>query len=135
MNIFEQAARGKFRFPSVRGELLMEHLWDLPLKATNGFDLDSVAKEINAAAKASEEESFVEVKTNKISEELVAKLEIVKFVIADKQAEAAKQKTLRENRARRQKLLEALDRKNDSALEAMTPEQLLAELEKVDEAA
>ncbi len=135
MNIFELAARERFRFDSIRGDLTVEHLWDLPLKSTSGFDLDTTAKAVNAALKNSRDESFVDVKTDKASAMLEAKLEIVKFIIADKQAAAAAVKKRVENRQRRQKLLEALERKDNASLEAKTSEELLQELEKLDEMA
>ena len=134
MNIFEQATRNGFRFPSICGELLVETLWQMPLKANSGFDLDTVAKEVNAELKATAEESFVEVKANKGTQELEVKLEIIKYIIADKQAEETKQKQRAEARAKRQKLLEVLARKNDASLEAKSEEELLAELEKIDAA-
>lgn len=135
MNIFEMAAREKFRFASVRGYLLVEQLWELPLKSTSNFDLDSVAKQINEELKNSKDESFVEIKTDKTSEQLEAKLEIVKFVIVDKLASVAAAKKRQDNRIRRQKLLETLERKDDASLEAKSKEEILAELEKLDDVA
>ena len=49
INIFEQASRAKLRFDSVKGQLVTEQLWDLPLQSKTNFDLDTVAKGISGA--------------------------------------------------------------------------------------
>ena len=63
-NLFMQATREKFRFESSKGDLSVEQLWDLPLTSRTGFDLDTVAKAVNADLKASNEESFVNASNN-----------------------------------------------------------------------
>ena len=73
-NLFLQATREKFRFESPKGDLSVEQLWDLPLTSRTGFDLDTVAKTVNADLKASNEESFVNVNNNPAVSRLQAKL-------------------------------------------------------------
>jgi hypothetical protein len=131
-NLFLIAAKQKLRFPSVRGELLTEQLWDLPLTATNGFSLDAVAKSINGSLRALNEESFVENTSSAEKTQLSAQLEIVKFVIADKQAAAKAAAERAAKRARRHKLLEALEAKDNAAIEGMSREDILKELEEQD---
>lgn len=131
-NLFEVASKQKFRFSSVKGELSTEQLWDLPLESKTGFDLNSVAKAVNAALKAEQEEDFVSPKTNSSKNQLEMKLEVVKFIIADKKLAAENAKKRAENAERRQKLLAALEDKQNDALKGMTPEQILAELEKLE---
>lgn len=94
MNIFEKATREKFRYPSAKGQLTTEQLWELPLTAKSGFSLDEVAKAVNAELKAVDTESFVATETNPAKATLETKLEIVKHVIAvriadDRAAKAA----------------------------------------------
>ena len=130
--LFQLASRQKFRFQSIKGELTTEQLWDLPLTARGGFDLDSVAKQVNAELKAAGEESFVQKNSNPAKSKLEAKLEIIKYIISTKleDAERAVMADLRSEE--RKKLLAALNRKQDAALEELTPEQIqarLAELE------
>ncbi len=131
-NIFELAARHKFRFASLRGDLIAEQLFDLPLKAVSGFDLDEIAKAVNEELKGATETSFVETANDAQIERLTAKLEVVKFVIADKQAELRKQKERAEKRAKRAKLVAALDARETSDLAGKTRDELLAELEALD---
>lgn len=131
-NLFQLASRQKFRFQSIKGELTTEQLWDLPLTARGGFNLDEVAKQVAAELKAAGEESFVQKNSNPAKSKLEAKLEIVKHIIAAKLEEAEKATKASQNQEERQRLLAVLNRKQDAALEELTPEQIqarLAELE------
>ncbi len=132
MNIFEQATRQALRFSSNRGELSTEQLWDLPLTSRQGFDLDSVAKEVNQRLKSVTEESFVVKTTNPEKDSLELKLEVLKHIIAAKQAEADARRNAAERAAERQKLYDILAEKQDSALKDLSVEDIqkrLAELQ------
>ena len=131
-NLFQLASRQKFRFLSIKGDLTTEQLWDLPLTARGGFDLDSVAKQVVSELKAAGEESFVQKNSNPAKSKLEAKLEIVKHIIATKLEEAERAVKTEQRSEERQKLLAVIVRKQNAALEELTPEQLqarLAELE------
>jgi len=85
---FEKAIRNKFRFPSAKGELSVEQLWDLPLLVkTQGIDLNSVAVALNNELKTLGEESFVETGSNPKRALVSDKLDIVKYIISVKQEE------------------------------------------------
>lgn len=134
-NIFERALRRKLRFPSLRGPLSVEQLWDLPLTSREGFDMDTVAKTFNAALKAETEESFVTVtKPNKAKVDAELGLEICKYVINVKQTEAkaAEQRAMR--RQERDRLIAVLGRKQDAATEAQSIEEIRQRLTQLDEA-
>lgn len=131
MNIFEQASKKKLRFNSVRGDLTTEQLWDIPLQSKTGFDLDTIAKEVNRGIKASSEESFVSTKASPVKAGLELQLEILKHIIAYKLEAAEKAAKQVENAARRTKLLEALENKQNSELANMSAEDILKELEKL----
>ena len=123
-NLFLQATREKFRFESLKGDLSVEQLWDLPLTSRTGVDLDTVAKAVNADLKASNEESFVNVNNNPAVSRLQAKLEVVKAIIEVKlvQAEAAKKRA--EKAAERQRLMEVLHSKKDQELQGLSVEEI-----------
>lgn len=127
-NLFQQAARQKFRFLSIKGDLTVEQLWDMPLTARGGFDLDNVAKQVAAELKAAGEESFVQKNSNPAKAKLEAKLEIVKHIISTKLEEAERAVKADQRSEERQKLLAVLDRKQNAALEELTPEELQARL-------
>ncbi|GAB7037135.1 MULTISPECIES: hypothetical protein [Catenuloplanes] len=128
MNIFEKATREKFRYPSAKGQLTTEQLWELPLTAKSGFSLDEVAKAVNAELKAVDTESFVATETNPAKATLETKLEIVKHVIAVRIADDRAAKAAAANKLEKEKLLEILGRKQDAALENLTEAELLARI-------
>ena len=126
MNIFERAARAKLRFPSAKGNLTTEQLFDLSLP-----QLDVIARKVNALLKAEGEESFIETKTSAVQTTLKLQLEILKAVIDAKQKAAKAAETRAENASRKRRLEEALANKRDEALSSMSEEELKAELEKL----
>lgn len=127
-DLFERAARAKFRYPSLKGDLNTEQLFDLPLTAGSGFCLDVVARRINADLKAATEESFVEVASNPARSELTAKLDIVKAVIAYKIAENERRRNAVNKAAEKQFLLDLLDKKRGDALSELSLGELQARL-------
>ena len=131
-NLFLQATREKFRFESSKGDLSVEQLWDLPLTSRTGFDLDTVAKAVNANLKSSNEESFVNVSNNPAVSRLQAQLEVVKAIIEVKlvQAEAAKKRA--EKTAERQRLMEVLHSKKDQELQGLSVEEIERRLSQLD---
>jgi len=127
-NLFITASRRKFRFASERGDLTVEQLWDLPLTAKSGFDLNNVARGVNNELKGLAEESFVETSTNPRRKTLEQMLEIVKTVIATKQAESKAATDAAAKAALRAKLAEAIERKKDEKLGSASIEELEAQL-------
>lgn len=130
MSIFEQASRLKLRFASVKGELTIEHLWDLPLQSKTSFDLDTVAKAVARNLKAVTEESFV-VETSPANTVLILKLDVVKHIIAVRLAENAAATNRSARSAERQKLLGILADKQDESLKNLTPEQIQKRLDEL----
>lgn len=131
-NLFEIASRKAFRFPSARGELTVEQLWDLPLQSRSNFDLDSLARSVNTALKAVTEESFVATTINHAKAELEMKLELVKHVIAVKIAENKAISDRAAKADKRKKLIAALAQKEEQALGGMTKEEIEKELAALD---
>ena len=131
-NLFLQATREKFRFESSKGDLSVEQLWDLPLTSRTGFDLDTVAKAVNADLKASNEESFVNVSNNPAVSRLQAKLEVVKAIIEVKLAQAEATKKRAEKVAERQRLMEVLHSKKDQELQGLSVEEIERRLSQLD---
>lgn len=125
-NLFKQAASEKFRFPSIKGDLTAEQLWDLPLESKNGFDLDAVARTIHQQIKLLDETSFVATAKGpgKEAATLTQKLDLVKEVIADKIAYADKLRTVVANNQERQKLLEILHNKKADELQGLSVEEI-----------
>jgi hypothetical protein len=130
--MFEKATRQKLRFASSVGLLSAEDLWDLPLTA--GFkkpNLDHLARGIYNDLKGKEEVSFVETRPDPEKAELELKLKIVKHIISVKLDEKKKAEEASANAVRKQKLLAALEQKQEGALANMSEEDLKAELAKL----
>ena len=115
--IFEIATRTKMRFP-YKGQISVEDLWDLSVK-----DLDNIFKTLNAYAKKSQEESLLAAKT-KEDETVSVQIEIVKYIVNTKLAEADAAKQSRELKEKKQKIMEIMSAKQDEALHNMSVEDL-----------
>lgn len=126
--VFIKATRKKFRFPSDKGELTVEQLWELPLTSRNGFNLNSIAIGVNTELRSLTEESFVEVDPNPRRSQLRDMLEIVKYVIATRQAEAKAANEKVAKAALRENLREALAAKKTEQLNSLSVEELEAQL-------
>jgi hypothetical protein len=134
VNLFLLASRQKFRFPSDRGDLHLEQLWDMPLSARNGFSLDSVAVTVNRELKSMQEESFVEISPNPRRGELEAMLEILKIVIATKQLEAKQRAEAESRAALKRQIREAIETKKREGLASASLEELQAKLAELEAA-
>jgi len=127
--MYKRAARNKLRFGTPRGWATVEDLWDMPLLNNNGFCLDDVAKSINKQLKECQE-SFVE-KKSAGNEELELKMAIVKDIIADKLQEEADAKNAVARKAKKEKLMGILERKQDAELEGMPAEDIRKMIEEL----
>ena len=123
-NIFEYATRQKLRFTSIRGDLTVEQLWDVPLRSRDDFNLNVIAKTFNKALKEVSEESFVETtKTAEHSWREVA-LETVKYVIETKLAEETAATTRAAKKQEKEKLLSILAEKQAGKLSELSEKEL-----------
>ena len=109
-NLFEIATRGKFRFP-FRGMISVEDLWDLSVE-----DLDIVFKKLNSQLKQSKEESLLGEKTQQ-DKELDVKINIIKYIVSTKLEEAELRAKTRDNKVKKQQILEILANKQNTELE------------------
>lgn len=131
-NALVTALREHYRFPSCRGELVLEQLWDMPLTSTRGFSLDDTARELAKDIREKGEESFVRTTANRGVALLKNKLEIVKYVIEVKISENEAQRAKLEKQEKRAKLLDALRSKEDQEISASSKEDLLRQLAELD---
>ena len=128
-DLYKQASRLKLRFESNKGFLSVEQLWDVPLTSPSGFCLDHIARNVNSALKDTGEGSFVEavIPEGKVENEL--RLEILKDIIAVKLAERKARQDERAKAQEKQRLLEILAKKKDSALEELSVEEIQKRIE------
>lgn len=99
-NIFEQATRGKYRFP-FKGLCTVEDLWDLSV--TN---LDAVYKELNKQKRNNNEDSLLE--TSNEDTRLNDMIEIVKHIVSVKQKEKADRILEKERKERNQMIMDII---------------------------
>lgn len=122
--MFEKASRMKLRFNTQRGVLSVEDLWDLPL-----IQLDNIAIALNKKLQESKTESFIKTRT-KDTTELELKFNIAKHIIDVKLQEQQEDRLLEsEKKAKRQKILDLMAKKQDAELEGKSLEELAKELE------
>lgn len=136
MDMYKFAAQNCLRFPASRGNMTVENLFQMPLKATDGFDLDNVAKTINAELQNLTTESFIPdavAKSSPRKKVLEVSLEIVKDVIATKVSENADRLNKLKKTEQRARILDALAAKKDQALSAASMEDLEKQLAALDE--
>lgn len=127
--MYKFVAQNKVRFPSNRGLLTVENLFELPLKARDGFDLDTVARTIHTELKDLGEVSFVDVVSpNPRKKQLEVALEVVLDVIKTKQDENAATRQRLEKAEKRKKILDVIAAKKDEKLSAASLEELEKEL-------
>lgn len=126
--MFEKALRKKYRYPSNKGDISSEQLWDLPLQSKTSFDLDTVARTINRQLREMEDDSFVDTSTNPVKTELADKLAIVVYVIKAKQAENEAARDAAAKKAERATLLEALHDAKKAEILKLSPAELEARI-------
>lgn len=130
--MFEKATREAFRYPSAKGLLTTEQLWDLPLQSKTGFDLDSVARVISREIKALGEESFVDDTGNKVAQGLKERLAVVVHIINVKKTENAAAAAAATKRAERARLVELLHVRKEQDLMNKSPAEIQAMIDALD---
>ena len=124
-HLFELASREKYRFP-FKGQVSVEDLWDLSPK-----DLDAIFKSLNAQVKKESEESLLSPK-EAVDVVLNAKIEIVKHIVAVKLSEAEKARQAKKRREEKQRIAELIADKQDEALREKSLAELQAMLNAMD---
>ena len=118
-NLFEMATRSKLRFPSTKGELSVEDLWDLSDK-----DLDVVYKNLKDQEVKSSEESLLD--DANVDPKLTAAIGIVKYIFITKRNERLAEKERINKKLTQRKYIDALSKKQDEAIEKMSEAELRA---------
>ena len=120
--MFETATRKKFRYP-FRGQISTEDLWDLNLA-----ELDSVYQTLSKEVKEKDNGDSL-LTENKADPDLLLKLKIVKVIFDWKQNEIKVAEGRVKREQQKAKLLAALARKQDSAMEQMSEDELKQAIE------
>ena len=125
-NLFEMATRSKLRFPSTKGELSVEDLWDLSDK-----DLDVVYKNLKDQEVKSSEESLLD--DANVDPKLTAAIGIVKYIFITKRNERLAEKERINKRLTQRKYIDALSKRQDEAIEKMSEAELRAMIDSLED--
>lgn len=123
-NLFEIATRNRYRF-NYKGVMTVEDLWSLRVE-----DLDAIFKMLNRQKKTADEDSLLATKSAE-DQDLANKIDIVRYIVSVKLAEAADRVSAAEKKAQRDKILEIVAKKKDKELEDMDVDQLMKKLEEL----
>lgn len=124
-NLFEIATRNKMRFPSTKGELSVEDLWDLSDK-----DLDVVYKNMKDQEVKSSEESLLD--DANVDPKLTTAIGIVKYIFTTKRNERLEAKELIDKKRNQQLYIDALSRRKLKDIDNMSVEELEAKIAELD---
>jgi hypothetical protein len=131
---YVRASREKWRFPSNKGSIDLEQLWDAPLTHKNGFSLDNIARTIQSHLNEMGPESFVpNVAVNPNYKLYQRMLEIVKYVISVRVQESDAQRLRAERAEKRNAILLAIRNKQEAQLANSSLDELLGQLAALDE--
>lgn len=125
-NLFEMATRNKMRFPSTKGELSVEDLWDLSDK-----DLDVVYKNLKDQEVKSSEESLLD--DANVDPKLTAEIGIVKYIFTTKRNERLAENERINKKLTQRKYIDALSKKQDEAIEKMSEAELRAMIDSLED--
>lgn len=123
MNLFEQAARIKLRFESVKGLLSAEDLWDLPLTSAKSVSLDGIARALYHQLRSGNDVSFVNPGTTANTTDQL-RFDLVKHVIDTKMIENAAAADADKRKEKKQHLLGIIAQKEGEALTALSVDDL-----------
>lgn len=124
--LFEMATRSKLRFPSTKGELSVEDLWDLSDK-----DLDVVYKNLKDQEVKSSEESLLD--DANVDPKLTAAIGIVRYIFTTKRKERLAEKERINKKLTQRKYIDALSKKQDEAIEKMSEAELRAMIDSLED--
>lgn len=121
--MYKNATKQKLRYPTKRGQLSVEDLWDLPLT-----ELDSLYATLSDEQEKSQRVSLLSKPTAKSAIDTL-RIEILKDIVTTRLADAADKQNKAIKAQERIRILEAIERKKDNAFEEQSLEELQAALE------
>lgn len=125
-NLFEIAARNKYRFP-YHGTITTEDLYDLSVE-----NLDGIYKKLNAEIRKTEEDSLLETDSAE-NTELKNKVEIIKSIVNYKLKMAEKTRKAFETHQKKQRIMSIIYDKKNEELRNKSAEELEQLLESLDD--
>lgn len=115
--LFEKALTGRYRY-NYKGLLTTEDLFDLTLK-----ELDSIYIGLSTELKKVENVGLLSVE-NKDTQTLKNKMEIVQFIFITKKDAIESDRLAKENKAKKQQIMELIEKKRVDSLQNMSEAEL-----------
>ena len=122
-DLFKLATKNKYRF-YYKGYITVEDLWDLPVE-----ELDAIYKNLRSQQKYSEDSLLSNDEESKEDILTKNKVEIIKTIVNDKIEEVKRNADREARRSRKQHILEIMANKQDEALKEKSLEELQAMLD------
>lgn len=123
-DLFIRASRIKLRFPTNRGELSAEDLWDLNLEQLDAH----WAAASDQLEKQGRRSLITETRETKAQKEMALRVQILEVIVNTKLAERDAAKTRAANQAKRAELLRQLDDREQKKMEGLSEEDIRAQL-------
>lgn len=130
MELFAKAVKQGLTFNTSRGVVLPQDVWKMPLTGNNGFNLDVLSRDLLKKVRASEEDSLVS--ESKVDPKDQLRLDVLKFIIEDKQEEAKAAEDALLKKQKKEKLQSLIAQKQDEEISSKSLEELQEELLKLD---
>ena len=118
--MYKSAERLKLRFPTNKGLLAAEQLWDLSMS-----DLTSAIKDVKKILKKDNDDDLSFLEDSKVVDvQNQLRFDILKDVYVTKKSELEELRAAAENKAHNQKILTLIAEKKDNSLKEMSVEDL-----------
>ncbi|HWY10568.1 MAG TPA: hypothetical protein VN026_04530 [Bacteroidia bacterium] len=121
--MYKDASKLKLRFPTSKGSLSVEQLWDLSIA-----DLDTLAVSLQESYENSKGKSFIQKRTTK-DKGLKLQFDLVLDILQTKVEEAEIAKEISTKKERNQKIIQLIAEKKDGELSGKSIKELEAMLE------
>ncbi|AUR87607.1 coil containing protein [Vibrio phage 1.101.O._10N.261.45.C6] len=122
MEIFAKIVKAGLTFETVRGNQTPQTLWQMPLTGNNDFNLDTTSKILLAKTRSTQEDSLVS--DSKVSPNDELRIEVLKFIIADKQSEIKAKEDSLVAKQHNDKIDALIAQKKDTEMQELSIEEL-----------
>ena len=121
---FKEGTRIGLTFDTVRGQVSIYDLWNIPLQSKHGFDLDTIAQDYYQQVKEDKSTKSFVAKKNIRDRRLVLALDIIKEVIAYKLDEIETSEQAETKKAEKAELLDLLAEREKDELRGLSKDEL-----------
>lgn len=122
MELFAKVTQKGLTFKTVKGTVSVQDLWQMPLTSKNGFDLDTVSREVLRKVRETQEDSLVSQVKPDTDDQL--RLDVLKHIIEFKQDDIKRKEEAKAAESHNSRIDEFIQRKKEEQLASMSIEEL-----------